>query len=63
MSKFTIGYEDIDPDTGNAYPFVKICECEHEWAATWIISVLTRDLSEHSDEPNRQIKLRKNENT
>ena len=63
MSMTIIGFVDTDPDTGEEYPFVKICECEHEWAATWIISVLTRDLSEHSDEPNRQIKLRKNENT
>jgi hypothetical protein len=58
MSKFTIGYEDIDLDTGNKYPFVKICECEHEWAATWIAGTLIRDLAENADEPTRQIKIK-----
>lgn len=62
MNKFIIGFVDTDPDTGEELPFVKICECEHDWAANWIVSTLKRDLSEHSDEPNREIKL-KYENT
>lgn len=62
MSKFTIGFVDIDPDTGEEYPFTKICECDEAWAANWIASTLRRDLSEHSDEPNREIKI-KYENT
>lgn len=60
--KFSIGYVDTDPDTGNRQPFVEICKCEHEWAANWIVSTLTRDLAEHSDEPNREIKI-KHENS
>lgn len=58
MNNFIIGFVDTDPDTGEEYPFIKICECGEEWAATWIVSTLRRDLAEHSDEPNREIKIR-----
>lgn len=58
MNNFIIGFVDVDPDTGEEYPFVKICECDEEWAATWIVSTLRRDLAEHSDEPNREIKIK-----
>jgi hypothetical protein len=61
--KFTIGFVDTDLDTGKEYPFVKICECENEWAANWIMGTLTRDLAENADEPNREIKLKTDENT
>ena len=61
--KYVIGFIDTDPDTGEEYPFVDICKCEHEWAANWIMGTLTRDLAENSDEPNREIKLKINENT
>jgi hypothetical protein len=54
---FKIGYIDIDPDTGKEYPFVEICTCEHEWAVNWIVSTLSRDLMEHADNPNREIKI------
>lgn len=62
MDRFTIGFVDTDPDTGEELPFVKVCECTEEWAVNWIVATLKRDLSEHSDEPNREIKI-KNENT
>jgi hypothetical protein len=62
MSRIIIGFVDTDPDTGKEYPFVKICECDSEWTADWIASTLKRDLAEHSDEPNREIKI-KYENT
>lgn len=61
--KYIIGFVDIDPDTGQEYPFVKICECDGEWAANWIMGTLTRDLAENADEPNREIKLKTDENT
>ena len=60
---FIIGFIDTDPDTGNKYPFVKLCDCEHTWAVDWIVSTLTRDLAEHSDNPNREIKIKTDENT
>lgn len=59
---FSIGFVDTDPDTGEEQPFVELCKCEYEWAANWIVSTLTRDLAEHADEPNREIKIR-HENT
>jgi hypothetical protein len=61
--KFTIGFVDTDPDTGEEYPFVKMCDCDSDWAANWIVSVLKRDLGEHADQPNREIKLKTDENT
>jgi hypothetical protein len=63
MSKFIIGFVDSDPDSGEHYPFVKICECDAEWAANWILGTLTRDLAENADGPNREIKIKTNENT
>jgi hypothetical protein len=63
MSRIIIGFVDTNPDTGEEYPFVKMCECEHEWAVTWIVSVLKRDLGENADQPNREIKIKTNENT
>lgn len=63
MSKYIIGFVDTDPDTGEEYPFVKICECDEAWAANWISSTLKRDLAENADEPNREIKIKTNENT
>jgi hypothetical protein len=60
---FIIGFVDTDPDTGQDYPFVKICECDSDWAANWIMGTLTRDLAENADEPNRKIKLKTDENT
>ena len=63
MSNFIIGFVDIDPDTGEEYPFVKICECDDERAANWISGTLARDLAENADDPNREIKIKTNENT
>ncbi|CAB4174587.1 hypothetical protein UFOVP972_56 [uncultured Caudovirales phage] len=62
MTKIIIGFVDTDPDTGEEYTFVRLCECDGEWAANWIVATLKRDLAEHSDEPNREIKI-KYENT
>lgn len=56
MEKFIIGCIDIDPDTGNEYPFVKICETETEQISNWLVDVLSKDLS---DEPNRRIVIKK----
>lgn len=60
-SKFSIGYVDTDPDTGEEKPFVEICKCEYEWAANWITETLNKDLF-NNGEPNREIKIR-HENT
>jgi len=58
MSKFVIGFVDIDPDTGFKYPFVKICETEDEYMCNWISGTLKRDLMENADQPNREITFR-----
>ena len=57
MEKYIIGFVDIDPDTGHEYPFVKICETESEHMCNWISGTLKRDLMEHADDPNREIKI------
>jgi hypothetical protein len=61
MNNFKIGYVDTDPDTGEENPFVKICECEYEWAANWLTETLNKDLF-NNGEPNREIKI-EHENT
>lgn len=54
-SKHIISFVDINPDTGERYTPVKICECESPEAANWIGGALKRDLYEHADNPNRDI--------
>lgn len=55
VANYLIQHVDTDPDTGEEYPAVTICQCEHEWAATLIHSTLTRELAEN-DFPNRTIR-------
>ena len=57
MEKYSIGFVDINPNTGHEYPFVKICETYTEEMCNWVAGTLTRDLWEHSDDPNREIKI------
>jgi hypothetical protein len=58
MEKFIIGYVDTNPDTGVDYPFCTICETDSEYMCNWVVSTLSRDLREHSDEPNRRIAIK-----
>jgi hypothetical protein len=58
MEKYIIGIVDTDPDTGKEYPFIKVCETGSEHMCNWIAGTLRRDLAEHSDEPNREIKIK-----
>jgi hypothetical protein len=57
MERYSIGFVDINPDTGEKYPFVKICEVYTEEMCNWVAGTLTRDLWEHADNPNREIKI------
>ena len=52
--KISIRFKDIDPDTGLISQDQKICECENEKAAKWILYALNLAEMEEAD-PNRTI--------
>lgn len=53
--KVEIWFKDIDPDTGNISQEKRLCVCESEIIANWVMLALEKDMSLDYDEPNREL--------
>ena len=53
--KREIWYKDIDPDTGNTTNEKRLCVCESDLIANWVMMALLKDMSLDYDEPNREL--------
>ena len=51
-----IRFKDIDPDTGKVSQDKKICTCESEDLAKWVLYALQK-VEEEADDPNREVYL------
>jgi len=53
--KREIWYKDIDPDTGNISNESRLCVCESDLIANWVMLALLKDMSLDYDNPNREL--------
>ena len=53
--KTEIWYKDIDPDTGNISTERRLCVCENDLIANWVMLALLKDMSLDYDNPNREL--------
>lgn len=54
-----IWYKDIDPDTGSISTEKRLCSCDSELIANWVMTALEKDMSLDYDEPNRELFFKK----
>ena len=53
--KREIWYKDTDPDTGNISNESRLCICESDLIANWVMLALLKDMSLDYDNPNREL--------
>ena len=53
--KVEIWFKDIDPDTGNISQEKRLCTCESEIIANWVMLSLQKDMSLDYDDPNGEL--------
>jgi len=57
---FEVRFKDIDPDTGEISQDVKICVCEDQQSANWVIHSLEYEWysPEGAQDPNREFYIK-----
>lgn len=53
--KREIWYKDTDPDTGKISNESRLCVCESDLIANWVMLALLKDMSLDYDNPNREL--------